>query len=225
MSEETRDAIVRECERLREVTDTHDRPGIFPLTTLAGEAIRGDAWAAVLTERVNARLAKIGEWTDAPEPSDVRALAADLVRLRAIRDEGLDVVGLLKVELLKKNTAYGDSATDPIRVFSSASPIEQLLVRIDDKLSRIYRGYDVPGEDTILDLTGYLVLLVIVLGEPEPVRGATDDAMAEAIDEVRARACAAREPCPEEHCCGRMTQGADPNGYYFVRCDVCGATE
>ena len=32
--------------------------------------------------------------------------------------------------------------------------------RIDDKLSRIARGHTV-GEDTILDLVGYLVLLLI----------------------------------------------------------------
>jgi hypothetical protein len=62
--------------------------------------------------------------------------------------------------LLEKNAAYGDSALDPLRVFSRADPVEQILVRIDDKLSRIARGA-LAGEDAELDLIGYLVLLRI----------------------------------------------------------------
>ena len=66
--------------------------------------------------------------------------------------------------LLIKNEAYGDSALNPIRVFSKADPVEQLRVRIDDKLSRLTRGADA-GEDTLADLVGYLVLLRIALAE------------------------------------------------------------
>ncbi len=62
--------------------------------------------------------------------------------------------------LLEKNRSYGDSALSPIRVFSKASPIEQLLVRIDDKLSRLARGSSA-GEDVERDLIGYLILLRI----------------------------------------------------------------
>lgn len=61
--------------------------------------------------------------------------------------------------LLAKNAAYGDSAANPVRIFSRANATEQLLVRIDDKLSRIARGHEVLGDDTILDLIGYLILL------------------------------------------------------------------
>jgi len=60
--------------------------------------------------------------------------------------------------LAKKNASYGNSALDPVRIFSRASAREQLLVRIDDKLSRIGRGSEVPTEDTVDDLIGYLVL-------------------------------------------------------------------
>lgn len=60
--------------------------------------------------------------------------------------------------LIEKNTAYGDSVLDPVRVLSRAKPEEQLLVRIDDKLSRITRGREA-GEDSLNDLIGYLVLL------------------------------------------------------------------
>lgn len=65
--------------------------------------------------------------------------------------------------LLEKNRAYGDSALDPVRVFSRANTVEQIKVRIDDKISRLARGADtdkVP-EDTVRDLIGYCVLLLI----------------------------------------------------------------
>jgi hypothetical protein len=60
--------------------------------------------------------------------------------------------------LVKKNIAYGNSALDPINIFSKASALEQLSTRIDDKLNRVKRGSEYPGDDTILDLIGYLVL-------------------------------------------------------------------
>jgi hypothetical protein len=61
-----------------------------------------------------------------------------------------------------KNAAYGNSAADPLRIFSRASAEEQLLVRIDDKLSRVARGRGVEDEDVVRDLVGYLALLVAV---------------------------------------------------------------
>jgi hypothetical protein len=78
-----------------------------------------------------------------------------------------DVPGLIIREcselrdlLIAKNKAYGNAALDPVRIFSKADPEEQLQVRIDDKLSRLARGHDA-GEDVILDLLGYLILLRI----------------------------------------------------------------
>ena len=67
----------------------------------------------------------------------------------------------IKQMLLQKNRAYGNSFADPVRIFSKAAPEEALLIRIDDKLSRIARG-DAAGEDTILDLIGYLILLRVL---------------------------------------------------------------
>lgn len=68
--------------------------------------------------------------------------------------------------LLAKNRAYGDSALNPVRTFSKASAEEQILVRIDDKLSRLARGTatDAVPEDTVRDLIGYLVLLLVARG-------------------------------------------------------------
>ena len=69
----------------------------------------------------------------------------------------------IKDLLLRKNANYGDSAINPSRIFSKASAVEQILVRIDDKLSRIGRGAGLlaSDEDVINDLIGYLVLLKI----------------------------------------------------------------
>jgi len=60
--------------------------------------------------------------------------------------------------LISKNQAYGNSAMEPVRVFSKADAVEQIRVRIDDKISRLMRGR-ADGEDTELDLLGYLILL------------------------------------------------------------------
>lgn len=65
--------------------------------------------------------------------------------------------------LLEKNRAYGNSALDPVRIFSKADPGEQILVRIDDKLSRLARGQNA-GEDVEQDFLGYLVLLLVCRG-------------------------------------------------------------
>lgn len=73
-----------------------------------------------------------------------------------ILDECLGIAEML----IEKNRAYGNSALQPVRVFSKASSEEQLLVRIDDKLSRLARG-SAAGEDVVADLIGYLVLLRI----------------------------------------------------------------
>lgn len=64
----------------------------------------------------------------------------------------------IKEMLLEKNASYGNSALDPMRVFSRAPAAEQLKVRIDDKLSRLARGSEFPDEDTVKDLIGYLLL-------------------------------------------------------------------
>jgi prophage maintenance system killer protein len=80
-----------------------------------------------------------------------------------------EIMQSIEKMLIAKNRAYGDSALEPVRVFSKTDTIEQLYVRIDDKLSRIQRGYEYPGDDTIFDLVGYLVLLLIAKERNERV--------------------------------------------------------
>lgn len=60
-----------------------------------------------------------------------------------------------------KNISYGDSALNPIRVFSKADRMEQLFVRLDDKLSRVQRGSEYPGDDTLRDIIGYCTLILV----------------------------------------------------------------
>lgn len=64
----------------------------------------------------------------------------------------------IKNLLLEKNRKYGNSALDPRRIFSKADAIEQIRVRIDDKLNRIAHQQSDEDEDVIQDLMGYLVL-------------------------------------------------------------------
>ena len=64
--------------------------------------------------------------------------------------------------LVTKNLAYGNSALEPIRYFSTEDALAQIKVRLDDKLSRILRGErnskDLIPENTLLDMVGYYFL-------------------------------------------------------------------
>jgi hypothetical protein len=63
--------------------------------------------------------------------------------------------------LIEKNISYGDSALNPIRIFSTADSSEQLKVRIDDKLNRVKNNQGFAGDNDIDDLIGYLILYKI----------------------------------------------------------------
>ena len=67
----------------------------------------------------------------------------------------------IKQMLLNKNRKYGNSALNPKRIFSKANTIEQINVRIDDKLSRIEAAQLDDDEDVVFDLLGYLVLRIV----------------------------------------------------------------
>jgi hypothetical protein len=93
----------------------------------------------------------------APEPDWARDLAD---KLTPFADEVRAETDAVAELLIQKNAAYGDSALNPLRCFSKADLVEQIKVRIDDKLSRLARG-SADGEDVEKDLMGYLVLLRI----------------------------------------------------------------
>ena len=76
-------------------------------------------------------------------------------------DEVSEVLTSIHQMLLEKNKMYGNSALEPQRIFSQVKTVEQIKVRIDDKLSRMANLQPGDTEDTVMDLMGYLVLLRI----------------------------------------------------------------
>jgi hypothetical protein len=91
----------------------------------------------------------------------VEAIQVSEEKLTAVQDLIAEECLLLKTMLIEKNRAYGNSAIEPLRIFSKSDNEEQIRVRLDDKLSRLMRG-SAAGEDVELDLMGYLVLLRVV---------------------------------------------------------------
>src|SRR5574344_724696 len=67
--------------------------------------------------------------------------------------------------LVEKNRKYGNSALEPCRIFSKSSALEQIYVRLDDKLSRISNRQSDEDEDVINDMIGYLFLAKIKINE------------------------------------------------------------
>ena len=65
--------------------------------------------------------------------------------------------------LEKKNEKYGNSALEPMNVFSKSESEDLLYARIDDKLSRIKNSSELRKND-VVDLLGYLVLICIRKG-------------------------------------------------------------
>jgi hypothetical protein len=82
------------------------------------------------------------------------------------REQIVAATNTVRELLLEKNDAYGDSALSPLNVFSSANAEYGIRQRIDDKLKRIQNaGLNDETEDTLLDLAGYLILLIIARDE------------------------------------------------------------
>ncbi len=81
--------------------------------------------------------------------------------MAAFKDKVAKITTGIADLLITKNRKYGNSALEPVRIFSKASAEEQILVRLDDKLSRIRSSATDEDEDVIQDLIGYLILLKI----------------------------------------------------------------
>lgn len=91
--------------------------------------------------------------TATEEEVDLHSLAQDLI---------VQECDAVKDLLLKKNREYGNSALEPINVFTDLDAEQQINVRIDDKLKRIQTIRELDqihiNEDTEMDLIGYLIL-------------------------------------------------------------------
>ncbi len=92
-----------------------------------------------------------GDREESPEQTEFRAMLDQ--ELAFVRDM-----------LLRKNRAYGNSALNPLRIFSRADKLEGIRVRIDDKLNRLMQG-TADDEDVVLDLLGYLLIYRIAAQE------------------------------------------------------------
>jgi hypothetical protein len=67
----------------------------------------------------------------------------------------------IKIFLMEKNRRYGNSALEPLKIFGKGiSDDAGILVRLDDKLSRI-RNADELRKNDVADLVGYLILLCV----------------------------------------------------------------
>ena len=82
------------------------------------------------------------------------------------RDKVEDICARISDLLIDKNEAYGNSALDPVRIFSKASAEEQLLVRIDTKINRLKTQANTKlAKNDIDDLLGYLILYKVLIDE------------------------------------------------------------
>lgn len=125
-----------------------------------------DCWEAKTSETIEEWVARSAK--DAPMPgcvltgSGAQSLKTGTfvfkTTLTDTQKKISEICDEIKNLLLEKNRKYGDSALNPRRVFSKASPIEQINVRIDDKISRIMSAQDDDIEDAELDLIGYMIL-------------------------------------------------------------------
>ncbi|WP_315325656.1 hypothetical protein [Treponema socranskii] len=67
--------------------------------------------------------------------------------------------------LLYKNEKYGDSAINPKKIFYKGDARNAILIRLDDKLSRITANTDdSPRVNDVADIIGYCTLLLISMG-------------------------------------------------------------
>lgn len=67
--------------------------------------------------------------------------------------------------LLYKNEKYGDSAINPKKIFYKGDARNAILIRLDDKLSRIKANTeDTPRVNDVADIIGYCTLLLISMG-------------------------------------------------------------
>lgn len=107
------------------------------------EEVQGNVWASLMSDK--------DPYGEAPTQREIR-----------------EITDAMKDLLLYKNQKYGDSAINPIEIFTkhlktANTKTAAILVRLDDKLSRV-KNADALRINDICDLIGYLVLLNVALG-------------------------------------------------------------
>ena len=80
--------------------------------------------------------------------------------------------------VMKKNEQYGDSAITPLKIFCKSDNYNQIEARLDDKCNRLknLKVDDASYKDTVVDIMGYLCLLIISKGwEKDILKGLKDN--------------------------------------------------
>lgn len=77
----------------------------------------------------------------------------------------IEITDAMRELLLYKNEKYGDSALHPKRIFHKGNVVSSILIRLDDKLSRVMENNDqLPRVNDVADIIGYCTLLLIGMG-------------------------------------------------------------
>lgn len=81
------------------------------------------------------------------------------------QDKIIEITEAMRDLLLYKNEKYGDSALHPKRIFHKGNAVSSILIRLDDKLSRVMENNDqLPRINDVVDIIGYCTLLLIGMG-------------------------------------------------------------
>lgn len=151
--------VMVENQQLWKEREDQGRDGLTRLRTVANQLVRRES---ALWELVNAMEDTVEHFKHSEQLLDwYRTGEGPLTGLNTTQRAIATQCDHLKQTLLEKNRKYGNSALEPVRLFSKADPVEQIRVRIDDKLSRMQSAQIDDTEDVETDLAGYLVLLKV----------------------------------------------------------------
>lgn len=154
--------VMVENQQLWKEREDQGRDRLTALRTVANQLVRRES---ALWELVNAMEDTVEHFKHSEQLLDgYRTGEGPLTGLNTTQRAIATQCDHLKQTLLEKNRKYGNSALEPVRLFSKADPVEQIRVRIDDKLSRMKSAQIDDTEDVELDLAGYLVLLKVANG-------------------------------------------------------------
>lgn len=75
----------------------------------------------------------------------------------------------IKNLLVEKNESYGNAVFDKGVLFN-VDPLYAIQARINDKLNRIRNNKSYLSDNDLMDLTGYLILLQVMMDDVNPIR-------------------------------------------------------
>lgn len=92
----------------------------------------------------------------------------EITQLSKSQERIAEIVDATKDLLLYKNKMYGDSALNPVGIFTkhiktSPENTASILVRLDDKLNRV-RNAEALRVNDVSDIIGYCTLLLVSMG-------------------------------------------------------------